>query len=43
MVRARYTSERACDKIYSVYGASMPVSKIIKFMIRDERMGDTQH
>jgi hypothetical protein len=39
MIRAGYTSETACDKIYSVYGASLPVSKIIKLMIRDKKDG----
>ena len=39
MVRAGYTAETACDKIYFVYGASLPVSKIIKLMIRDKKYG----
>ena len=39
MIRAGYTAETACDKIYFVYGASLPVSKIIKLMIRDKKYG----
>ena len=39
MIRAGYTAETACDKIYSVYGACLPVSKIIKLMIRDKKYG----
>ena len=37
MIRAGYTSETACDKFFSVYGTSLPVSKIIKLMIRDKK------
>ena len=39
MIRTGYTSETACDKIYSVYGASLPFSKIFKLMIRDKKDG----
>ena len=39
MIRAEYTAESACDRIYSVYGARLPVSKIIKLMIRDKKDG----
>ena len=39
MIKAWYTAERACDRIYSVYEARLPVSKIIKLMIRDKKDG----
>ena len=39
MIRAGYTAERACDKIYSVYGDRLPISKIIKLMISDKKDG----
>ena len=39
MIRARFTVERACDKIYSVYGASLPIIRIINAMICDKRDG----
>jgi hypothetical protein len=39
MIRTGYMSETACNKIYSAHGASLPVSKIIKLMIRDKKDG----
>jgi len=39
MVRSGYSAERACDKIYSVYGPGLSVTKIIKAMIRDKKNG----
>jgi hypothetical protein len=39
MIRAGFTAERACDKIYSVYGARLPITRIINAMIRDKKDG----
>ncbi len=39
MVRAGFTAERACDRIYSVYGSRLSVTKIINAMIRDKKNG----
>jgi hypothetical protein len=39
MVRAGYTAERACDKIYQAYGANLSVTKIINAMIKDKPRG----
>ena len=39
LVRGGFTAESACDRIYSVYGASSTVSDIIKALIRDKKNG----
>jgi hypothetical protein len=39
MIRAGHTAERAIDLIYRVYGANLPVTKIIKKMIDDKKIG----
>ena len=39
LVRAGFTSDRACDKIYDVYGGNMSVTKIINAMIVDKKIG----
>ena len=31
-----YTAERACDKIYSVYGHSLTVTAIINALVKDK-------
>jgi hypothetical protein len=36
LVRGGYTAERACDKIYSVYGHSSTVTAIIKQLVKDK-------
>ena len=39
MVRSGYTADRAIDKIYSVYGHSTAVTKIIKMLAKDNANG----
>lgn len=39
MIRAGHTAERATDLIYRVYGANLSVTKIIKKMIDDKKIG----
>ena len=39
MIRAGFTAEHACDKIYSVYGARLPITRIINAMICDKKDG----
>jgi hypothetical protein len=36
LVRGGYTAERACDKIYSVYGHSSTVTSITRALIKDK-------
>ena len=38
-LRAGHSAERAIDLIYRVYGASLSVTKIIKKMIDDKKIG----
>jgi hypothetical protein len=42
MVLAGWTWETACDKVYSVYGRSLSVTKIIACLIRDKKEGGIQ-
>ena len=42
MVRAGFTAERACDKIYSAYGSRLSEPKIINAMICDKKRGGIQ-
>ena len=42
MVRAGFTAERACDKIYSAYGSRLSVTKIINAMICNKKTGGIQ-
>ena len=39
MVLAGWTWETACGRIYSVYGRSLSVTKIIACLIRDKKEG----
>ena len=39
LVRGGFAAESACDRIYSVYGASSPVSDVIKALLRDKKNG----
>ena len=39
MIRAGHTAERAIDMIYRVDGTNLPVTKIIKKMIDDKKIG----
>ena len=39
MIRAGFTAERACDKMYSVHQARLPITRIISAMIRDKTDG----
>ncbi len=36
MIRAGFTAEHACDKSYSVYGARLPITRIVNAMIHDK-------
>jgi hypothetical protein len=38
-VRAGFTAERACHKVYDVYGSNLSVTKIINAMIADKKTG----
>jgi len=42
-VRAGFTAERACDKVYDVYGSNLSVTKIINAMIADKKTGGHPH
>jgi hypothetical protein len=39
LIRAGYTSETAIDKMYTAYGESLPVTKIITAMMQDRKNG----
>ena len=43
LVRAGFTSDRACVKIYDVYGDNMSVTKIINATIVDKKIGGYPH
>ena len=43
LVRAGFTAERACDKVYDVYGSNLSVTKIINAMIADKKTGGHPH
>ena len=43
LARAGFTSDRACDKFYDVYGGNMSVTKIISAMIVDNKIWGHPH
>ena len=43
LVRAGFTADWACDKVYDAYGCNLSVTKIINAMIADKKTGGHPH